>query len=124
MNRKTLISMIITIVLFIASVALIAFGVNMVINPVSYHYSHGFFSYYVSYTSSHAMHTGNILFSLGRALLISAFVMLGFTIYFAGRKKVENCADNKDRGAEKREKMDNVIDATFTEETTDKKEEQ
>ena len=87
MRRNTLVSMIITIILFVAAILLIAFGVNMVANPVSYHLGHGFFSYSVRYVSPHSMQMGSILFSLGRALLISSFIMLGFTLYFSSKKE-------------------------------------
>lgn len=109
MNRHTLISMIITIILFVASIALIAFGVNMILNPVTYHYSHGFFSYYVSYSSSNASNVGSILFTLGRSLLICSFVMLGFTIYFSSSKKDEKreCVDRKEERVH-----ENVIDSS------------
>ena len=82
--------MIITIILFIASIALIAFGIDMSTNPVSYHYGHGLFPYSIRYISTESIHTGAVLFSLGRALLISSFVMLGFTLYFSFSKKTES----------------------------------
>lgn len=121
MNRQTLISMIITIILFVASIALIAFGVNMILNPVTYHYSHGFFSYYVSYSSSHASNVGGILFTLGRSLLICSFVMLGFTIYFSSSKKDEKreCVDRKE---ERKRVHENVIDASYCEGDDERKE--
>ena len=105
MNRHTLISMIITIILFIASIALIAFGIDMSTNPVSYHYGHGLFSYSIRYISTESIHTGAVLFSLGRALLISSFVMLGFTLYFSFSKK--NSEEEKMRREKKRKLKQN-----------------
>lgn len=112
MRRNTLVSMIITIILFVAAILLIAFGVNMVANPVSYHLGHGFFSYSVRYVSPHSIQMGSILFSLGRVLLISSFIMLGFTLYFSSKK--EDAVDAKVKDKIKKEKK--VVDAEIVSE--------
>lgn len=117
MNKHTIASMITTIILFIAAVVMIAVGINMVLNPVTYHYGHGFFSYRISYVSSHTTTTANILFALGRTLLLSSFVMLGFTLYFSTKGKEEKGMKNKSEVREKRVKDESKVeDATIKEE--------
>lgn len=116
MNKHTIASMITTIILFIAAVVMIAVGINMVLNPVTYHYGQGFFSYRISYVSSHTT-TANILFALGRTLLLSSFVMLGFTLYFSTKGKEEKGIKDKSEVREKRVKDESKVeDATIKEE--------
>lgn len=121
MNRHTLISMIITIILFIASIALIAFGIDMSTNPVSYHYGHGLFPYSIRYISTESIHTGAVLFSLGRALLISSFVMLGFTLYFSFSKK--NSEEEKMRREKNPERGAKIEDTKIKEEVETERQE-
>ena len=58
------------------------------------------------------MQMGSILFSLGRALLISSFIMLGFTLYFSSKK--EDAVDAKVKDKIKKEKK--VVDAEIVSE--------
>ena len=87
MRKQTLISLIVTIVLFISAAVLIALGIKNAYTPVSYNFVHGFFSYHIRYFSMIPGEGSYIMFSLGRALLISSFVMLGFTLYFSAKKE-------------------------------------
>ncbi len=120
MKKQTIISLIITIVLFIASIVLIALAINTVTTPITYNFGHGFFRYHVSYISSYTTHNASIMFSLGKVLLIAAFIMLGFTLYFSTKK--EEVDYKKGQKSEKREYKKDYEDATIKEEI--KKEEE